>query len=141
MATIFQQALFELDTVKRGLSAANAQLFKGAIQAADHAQEALQKFITASETAQGALSDMIKVQAILTGKEVPSARGAKPGGKREKGPCMVSGCKNPATGGKAGAFCPEHFGTPAAEKVKKLDPAARTALKKKRVAELMAITG
>jgi hypothetical protein len=69
MATIFEQALKELDEVKQGLSRSNAVLFKQAIAAADKAEDALKAFISASATAQDSLAEMLKVQTILTGRK------------------------------------------------------------------------
>lgn len=70
MATIFEQALKELDDVKRGLSTSNAVLFKGTIQAAEKAEDALKSFLSASDSAKSHLTEMLKVQAILEGKTV-----------------------------------------------------------------------
>lgn len=80
MATIFQQALAELDEVKRGLSTSNAKLFGQTIAAAEKAEEALKTFISASATAKDALAEMLKVQGILEGRQARSgsSRGRKP---------------------------------------------------------------
>ena len=76
MATIFQQALNELNEVKRGLSQSNAKLFGQAISAAEKAEDALKTFMSAAEGAKASLADMLKVQAILEGKQAPGRRGA-----------------------------------------------------------------
>jgi hypothetical protein len=111
MATIFDQCLKELDDVKRGLSASNAQLFKGAIQAAEKAEDALKGFMSASETAKSHLADMLKVQAILEGKQ-------SAGSRRGRKPSLCLKCGKPATGGRVGRFCVDHKDLPAAEKEK-----------------------
>ena len=127
MATIFEQALKELDEVKRGLSTSNAVLFKGTIQAAEKAEDALKAFQSASAAASGHLEDMLKVQSILTGKSAARAtRGA--GGTREKTPCLkclAEGVKPPkmGLGGRVGRFCDDHKDILPAEKKKLKDKA------------------
>lgn len=120
MATIFEQALKELDEVKRGLSTANAVLFKGTIQAAEKAEDALKSFQTAASAAKSSLAEMLKVQSILEGK---SAVRPSTGSTRTKSACLKcveDGNKPPNTGlgGRVGRFCAIHMNIPKAEKDK-----------------------
>ena len=122
MATIFEQALKELDEVKRGLSKANPVLFKGAIQAAEKAEDALKAFQSASSTAKEALGELLNVQSILEGKSAGSSRG--PGKGRTPSDCLkcvAEGSPVPprkGLGGRVGRFCKEHMGISQAEKDK-----------------------
>jgi hypothetical protein len=74
MPTIFEQALKELDEVKRGLSTANAKLFAQTISAAEKAEDALKTFQSAASAAESHIADMLKVQAILSGKPATITR-------------------------------------------------------------------
>ena len=127
MATIFEQALKELDEVKRGLSTSNAVLFKGTIQAAEKAEDSLKAFLSASATASGHLDEMLKVQSILTGKSAAKASS----GKTRTGFkwCLFPKCDNQALNGPAGNFCAEHKDTKQAAEIKKMTPAEKLKLK------------